>query len=100
MAIKSFRSALFAAKTFAAEALAGTRQFFASLGAWGGGLVEKRKPKRVKPIETISEPLPDPVIARIKDELLSASLAAEVIERARKQAQRRKNQQLAILLTL
>ena len=100
MAIKSFRSALFAAKTFAAQALAGTRQFFASLGAWGGGLVKEEKPKQEKPPETVSEALPDPVVARIKDELLSASLAAEVIERARTQAKRRKNQQLAILLTL
>ena len=70
----------------------------ASLGAWGGSLKNENKPEKKQ--ETISEPLPDPVIARIKDELLSASLAAEVIERARKQAQRRKNQQLAILLTL
>ena len=98
MAIKSFRAAVFAAKTFAAEALGGTRQFFASLGAWGGSLKNEKKPEKKQ--ETISEPLPDPVIARIKDELLSASLAAELIERARKQAQRRKNQQLAILLTL
>ena len=98
MAIKSFRSALFAAKTFAAQSLAGTRQFFASLGAWGG--IKEEKPKQEKPPETVSEALPDPVVARIKDELLSASLAAEVIERARTQAKRRKNQQLAILLTL
>ena len=73
-------------------------QVLASLGAWSG--IKEEKPKHEKPPETVSEALPDPVVARIKDELLSASLAAEVIERARTQAKRRKNQQLAILLTL
>ena len=75
-------------------------QVLASLGAWGGGLVKEEKPKHENQPETVVEELPDPVVARIKDELLSASLAAEVIERARTQAKRRKNQQLAILLTL
>ena len=75
-------------------------QVLASLVAWGGGLVKEEKPKQENQPETVVEALPDPVIARIKDELLSASLAAEVIERARTQAKRRKNQQLAILLTL
>ena len=74
-------------------------QVLAPLGAWGG-LVKEEKPKHEKQPETAVEALPDPVVARIKDELLSASLAAEVIERARTQAKRRKNQQLAILLTL
>lgn len=104
MALKTFRAAAFAAKTFAAQALAGTKQLLASLGAWGGNLVI-RKPKKdedklVIAPEAIPEAIPESVTSRIQSELLAATLAAEVIERAKQQAKRRKNQQIAILLTL
>ena len=100
MALKTFKAAVFAAKHFAAQALAGTQELLASLGAWGGYLKE-RKPKKKKEeiVEVVPEALPDPVISRIQDELISASLAADVIQRARTQAQRQRNH-AAILLTL
>lgn len=69
----------------------------ASLGAWGK-LPDKKREQEFSP--EVKEDIPVQVISRIRDEMLSASLAADVIERARKQAQQRKNQHIAILLTL
>lgn len=101
MALKTFRAAVFAAKHFAAQALAGTQELLASLGAWGGNLVirKPKKEEKEKPV-IVPEPIPEIVVSRIQSELLAASLAADVIERAKQQAKRRKNQQFAILLTL
>ena len=75
-------------------------QVLAPLGAWGPvKTTTNNKPAAISP-DTVEEPIPASVVSRIQDELISASLAAEVIERAKQQAKRRKNQQFAILLTL
>lgn len=71
----------------------------ASLGAWGGKVEKKEKKEEERQDEFLS-PIPEPVAARIKEELLASALTSEIIERAKAQARRRKNQQIAILLTI
>ena len=71
----------------------------ASLGGWSGE--QKPKKKRLDDeLETIQEAIPVDVVSRIRNEMLSASLAQDVIARAKSRAKRMRSDEEALLLML
>jgi hypothetical protein len=98
MALSTFRAALFAAKHFAAQTLAGVQQYFASLGAWGGKDEQEKPRKKKETPQEIVEPLPVEVIARLREEMLSASLAADVVSRAKARRTRADEEALILMI--
>lgn len=101
MALKSFRAAAFAAKHFAARALHGVTTVLASLGAWGGRAEEKKKkPHKVVEPDVVEEAFPVDVVSRLREEMLSASLTAEVIARAKQRSKRIRAEESALLLMI
>jgi len=81
----------------AAEHLLSERVSFASLGGYGPVEQKSKKPKVID--EEIEEPIPAVDIARIRNEFLSASLAADLNERAII-ARKRRAEEEALLLIL
>lgn len=77
-----------------------TGPLFASLGGTPDKPRKPVKAKRKKPQEEIESPLPPETAGRIRDELLGASLTADVIERAKARAKRIQAEETAILLIL
>ena len=71
----------------------------ASLGGWSGE--QKREKKRFDDdLGEIEEALPLDVVSRIRNEMLSASLAQDVIARAKSRAKRMRLEEEALLLML
>lgn len=77
-----------------------TGPLFASLGGTPDKPRKPVKAKRKKPQEEIESPLPPETAGRIRDELLGASLTADVIERAKARAKRIQAEETVILLIL
>ena len=69
----------------------------ASLGSWSGKTEEQRKKEVID--DVVAEPIHPMVVARLRDEMLSASLAQDVIARA-KAASRKRNNEVALLLMI
>lgn len=87
---------------FSAVSFKGLGEFFASLGAWGGE--EQKKKKRKKKIEQIAavspEPIPVSMVSRLREEMIGASLADEVKQRAiRLKRIRDEDEELLLMLT-
>jgi len=71
----------------------------ASLGGWTDD--RKRKKRRLDDeLDEIQEALPADVVSRIRNEMLSASLAQDVIARAKSRAKRMRSEEEALLLML
>ena len=71
----------------------------ASLGGWADD--RKRKKNRLDDeLNEIQEALPADVVSRIRNEMLSASLAQDVIARAKSRAKRMRSEEEALLLML
>lgn len=98
MALKTFRAAAFAAKHFAARALHGVSVVMASLGAWGGKTEEKKRKKPKLAAPEVEESFPVEVVSRLRDEMLSSSIAADVIARAK--TRRIRAEETALLLMI
>lgn len=87
----------FLRKAFSAKSFKGLGEFFASLGAWGGK-VEEEKPRKKKAQQQIAEPIPVEVVARLREEMLSASLAVDVIQRAKARRNRADEEALILMI--
>lgn len=87
----------FLRKAFSAKSFKGLGEFFASLGSWGGKVEEEKPRKKKEAQQQVVEPLPVEVVARLREEMLSASLAADVVSRA-KARRIRANEEALILM--
>ena len=70
----------------------------ASLGGWPAK--KRKKAHEDNDLEEVSEAFPADVVSRIRNEMLSASLAQDVIARAKSRAKRMRSEEEALLLML
>ena len=70
----------------------------ASLGGWPAK--KRKKADEDDEPEEVSEAFPADVVSRIRNEMLSASLAQDVIARAKSRAKRMRSEEEALLLML
>lgn len=102
--IWAFQKCVFQADAFQAEQCDAPPPVVASLGGWGPfeKAPRRKKKEEVEFEQEVEEALSKPVVSRIRAEMLSASIAVEVIERAKESARKTKKrrEEEALLLMI
>jgi hypothetical protein len=77
-----------------------TPQLLASLGAAPVSERRRKRPDEEREDEQIADAIPPAMVSRLRDEMLSATMAADVVERAQDMARKAKRRKDAAILLL